>query len=198
MLKRILQKIRDAWRTPARYRRHNVRFGPCVSLSKARPPEIGAYTFVGARVLFGPNQITIGRYSSIGPEVVIGANSHPLDFPSTSAFFYSPSWGKSVDGRLQHNEKPVLIGNDVWIGIRAMIMPGVTIGDGSVIAAGAIVTRDVPPYAIVAGVPAKVVRYRFENPVIEKLMYEKWWLQEPSALDLEQFSLKYHGQRLSR
>ena len=76
--------------------------------------------------------------------------------------------------KLNH-KSGVKINNDVYIGLNAIIMPGVTIGDGAVVGAGAVVTKDVPPYAIVAGVPAKVVKYRFEQPVIDKLLELKWW-----------------------
>jgi len=71
--------------------------------------------------------------------------------------------------------KRTQIGNDVWIGARAIVLDGISIGDGAVIAAGAVVTKDVPPYAIVGGVPAKLIRYRFEDDVIQELLKWKWW-----------------------
>ena len=71
--------------------------------------------------------------------------------------------------------RPVIIGNDVWIGRNAIIMDGVEIGSGAVVASGAIVTKDVPPYAIVGGVPAKVIRYRFDEQTIERLIESRWW-----------------------
>jgi hypothetical protein len=67
------------------------------------------------------------------------------------------------------------IGNDVWIGDRAFIMAGVRIGDGAVVAAGAVVTKDVPPYAVVGGVPARIIKYRFDQPTVDKLLELKWW-----------------------
>jgi acetyltransferase-like isoleucine patch superfamily enzyme len=70
---------------------------------------------------------------------------------------------------------PITIGHDVWIGRRAMIMSGVTIGNGAVIGAGAVVTRDVAPYSIVGGVPAKLIRFRFEQPTIDALQRIRWW-----------------------
>ena len=73
------------------------------------------------------------------------------------------------------NERPVKIGNDVWIGRGAFIKGGVTIGDGAVIAAHAVVTKDVPPYAIVCGVPAKIIKYRFDCETIKELLDLKWW-----------------------
>ena len=71
--------------------------------------------------------------------------------------------------------KKVTIGNDVWIGIKATIMPNITIGDGAVIGANAVVTKDVPPYAVVVGVPAKIIKYRFDEEIIKDLLELKWW-----------------------
>ena len=71
--------------------------------------------------------------------------------------------------------RPITIGNDVWIGARAMVMDGVEVGDGAIVAANAVVTKDVPPYAIVGGVPAKVIRYRFAPEKIEALQLLQWW-----------------------
>ncbi len=81
--------------------------------------------------------------------------------------------------------KRVKIGNDVWIGYGALIVGGVTIGDGACIGAGAIVTKDVPPYAIVGGVPAKVLKYRFPEQIIAKLLDEKWWNKPDAILNKE-------------
>ena len=79
-------------------------------------------------------------------------------------------------------ENYVIIGNDVWIGKGAKIMEGVTIGDGAIVAAYAVVTKDVPPYAIVGGIPAKLIRYRFDSKDIEWLLELKWWDKEPEWL----------------
>jgi carbonic anhydrase/acetyltransferase-like protein (isoleucine patch superfamily) len=70
---------------------------------------------------------------------------------------------------------PIVIGNDVWSGFGSVVSPGITVGDGAIIAAGAIVTRDVPPYSIVGGVPAKVIKYRFDEPDREALLRIRWW-----------------------
>ena len=72
-------------------------------------------------------------------------------------------------------QKKVIIGNDVWIGSHALILGGVKIGDGAVIGAGAVVTKDVPPYAVVGGVPARIIKYRFSQEIIDKLLEIKWW-----------------------
>ena len=88
---------------------------------------------------------------------------------------------------LPHEDCPkTIIGSDVWIGAHAQIKSGLTIGNGAVVAAGAVVTRDVPPYAIVGGVPAKVIRYRFDEKAIEALMSLKWW--EWSDEKLQQYA----------
>ena len=82
----------------------------------------------------------------------------------------------------EKKEESTIIGNDVWIGAKAIIRSGVTIGDGAVIGAGAVVTKDVPPYAIVAGVPAKIIRYRFDEELRKALLAAKWWDRDMTEL----------------
>ena len=108
--------------------------------------------------------VTIGSYVMMGPECVLLSHNHRfdrLDIPMCQQGF--------------SEEQPIHIGNDVWIGTRAIILPGVTVGDHSVVGAGAVVTKDVPPYAIVAGVPARVKGYRFTESQISRLLEIKWW-----------------------
>lgn len=114
----------------------------------------------------------IGRFCSIGNGVLLGQEraGHPLDWVSTHPFAHA------VEGLdYASDESPLVVGHDVWIGREAMIMAGVRIGHGAVVAARAVVTRDVPPYAIVAGVPARVIRYRHTPEVISKLLSSAWW-----------------------
>lgn len=113
----------------------------------------------------------IGKYCSIARDVSIGVGSHPTDWLLTTPLFYSKSRGLVNESIYIDNKvkKAVDIGNDVWIGTKAIILSGVRIGDGAIIAAGAVVTKDVPPYSIVGGVPAKKLSYRFEQDIINKL-----------------------------
>lgn len=136
--------------------------------------SIGAFSYTqgGAFV-----NCQIGRYCSFAEEIVIGATKHPVDWLSTAPFQYREDpWGwfsygvskKFTDrsGRrvLTFDNSPkTIIGHDVWIGRKAIIMPGVKVGNGAIIGAGAVVTKDVPDYAIVAGVPAKIIKYRFPD-----------------------------------
>lgn len=152
---------------------------------------IGSFTYVGRKCEIYSTQ-TIGRYCSFGQEVLMGAGPHPTDWLSTSPFFYR----KKMFGGTEFTEdffaaqmmeysgvhKPGIVGNDVWIGSRAIVMAGVEIGHGAVIAAGAIVTRDVEPYTIVAGVPAKPVRKRFDEAVVARLLASEWWRVKPTLL----------------
>ena len=144
--------------------------------------DVGAYSYGGCfnatRVAGGTR---IGKFCSFASHVYIFATNHKLGAVTTHPFIYNPSLGiVSEDLREYHH---VQIGNDVWMGQNAMIMPRVSfVGDGAVIAAGAAVTKDVPPYAVVAGVPAQVVKYRFSEDVIESLLEIQWWNWEPEKI----------------
>ena len=134
------------------------------------------------------NNAEIGSYCSIANHVIIGGGMHPMDWVGTSPVFY---YGKdSVKAKFSEHirlePKRTYIGNDVWIGERAMIKQGVTIGHGAVIGMGSIVTKDVLPYTIVAGSPAKEIRKRFDEITIEKLLKIQWWnFSEP---DLKKYA----------
>jgi len=140
----------------------------------------GKYLFIGKRTTLGPRLERIGNYTSIGSDCIIGPNNHPIDGLSTSAVFYSPSWGVvSISSKAQFNKKDTVIESDVWIGSRSIVLGGVTVGIGAVIGAGSVVTKDVPPYAVVAGNPAKVIKYRFSEEKIRSLIASQWWQMEP-------------------
>lgn len=137
--------------------------------------KIGRYSYMGKNN--SAANTTIGSFCSIASYCAIGGGAHPLDMVSTSPVFYA---GKNVfnqnfgEIRAEIN-KPVTIGNDVWIGEVVFINDGITIGDGAIIGAHSVVTHDVPAYAVVAGAPAKVIRYRFSDEEIERLQKLKWW-----------------------
>jgi acetyltransferase-like isoleucine patch superfamily enzyme len=129
----------------------------------------------------------VGRFSSIGPWVSTVLGAHPVGtFVSTHPAFFSTrrQAGLSFVDRDRFEEFGtrrfqgrylVEIGSDVWIGHSALIMQGVSIGDGAIVAAGSVVTRDVPPYAVVGGVPARILKYRFDDETIQRLRQTAWW-----------------------
>lgn len=144
---------------------------------------------------------TFSNFCSIGQEVLIGLGVHPTNMVTTFPAFYSQrgQCKKIFCEKQSFTEyNPVTIKNDVWIGARSIVLDGITIGDGAVIAAGSIVTKDVKPYSIVAGVPAIEKRKRFTKEQINYLQALKWWdkpdswLKENSKLflNIEKFTLK--------
>lgn len=137
---------------------------------------MGDYSYIGrnSRIIHAD----IGKFCSIAGETKIGMGTHTLDKISTSSIFTESKNGTKhswVKESAVNPFKRVVVGNDVWIGVRTMVMGGVTIGDGAVIGAGSIVTKDIPPYAVVAGVPAKLIRYRFPHEQINALLAHQWW-----------------------
>lgn len=134
--------------------------------------RIGKRTSIGRYATI--HNAEIGRYCSVSWNVTVGAMSHPLESVSTNAFTYRKKFGLCEKDEFLSHEK-VVIKNDVWIGCNVVIMPGVTIGDGAVIGAGAVVLKDVQPYEVVAGVPAKRIRFRFSEDTISRLENIKWW-----------------------
>lgn len=155
--------------------------------------DVGMYSAGGCFHEFQfDRKTTIGRYTSIA-HTAYGINrNHPMEYKSTQAFFFNPIFKYSKKDNIEFI--PLKIGNDVWIGHNAIIMPHVReIGDGAVIAAGAVVNKDVPPYAIAVGNPSRVVRYRFSKETIEKLLEEKWWKKsmEEIKINFNEYSGPY-------
>ncbi len=150
-----------------------------------------SYTNVGLGTYINDNCIIrmtkIGRYCSIGNNVQMGIGTHPTKIHvSTHPAFFSTSKAcgftfteKNTFEELayidQERKYVLSIGNDVWVGSNTIFTDGLHIGNGAIIAAGAVVTKDVPPYAIVGGIPAKVIRYKFTDEEIQKLNSIKWW-----------------------
>lgn len=157
-----------------------TRIGPWVRLLDS---QIGSYTRIskGCSIVHAK----IGKFCSLAANIQIGAGRHPLNYLSTNQVFYNHNklqnrWVKKIDfeENLQIN-----IGSDVWIGTDSFIMGGVNIGHGAVIGAKSLVTKDIPPYAIAAGIPAKVIKYRFSPDVIQKLLKLKWWEFDEATID---------------
>ena len=143
--------------------------------SKYHNIEIGKYSYGGCFNSANIRAFTkIGRYCSFAENVYIYNANHPLILKSTHPFFYNPSLG-CVDTE-QISRRCIEIGNDVWVGQNVIILASVTsIGDGAVIGAGTVVTKNVPDFAVVVGNPGKIVKYRFSEQTIRKLKQERWW-----------------------
>lgn len=161
-------------------------FGKYVSLkgnTSVIKSQIGSFTYLTNSKV---GRAKIGSFCSIGPGTRIGGlGDHPVNMISSSPVFYSKlnQLGISfVEENYFSEYKETYIGNDVWIGVNAIILDGVKIGNGVIVAAGAVVVKDVPDYAIVGGVPAKVLKYRYEKDDIVTLNNLKWW-------ELDQFHL---------
>ncbi|MBB4231773.1 CatB-related O-acetyltransferase [Rhizobium mongolense] len=163
-----------------------IHVGPACAVTAE---SIGRYCFVNAGTCIYDG-VTIGRFVTFARNCQIGGAEHPIHYVSTSYFRILKSWFPNdpvaQNAAMIPNTWPkdrkrsnkIVIGNDAWFGAASLVLRGVTIGDGAVIGAGAVVTKDVPPYAIVAGNPAKIIRYRFEPQIIEKLLRVRWWDRE--------------------
>ena len=183
MLKKIINKIEFFLN-----KRKKTIIEPQAQYDQVRPKKIvaadcefalstiGDYSYVspGSKI----HSTDIGKFCSIGPNVIIGYGEHPLKFLRTSPLFY---YGvQKFDIKLtdtdhfNHHER-VKIGNDVWIGANVYIRNGVSIGDGVVIAAGSVVVKDVPEFSVYGGVPAKLIKMRFTLSEIDKIKKIKWW-----------------------
>jgi virginiamycin A acetyltransferase len=154
------------------------------------PFFMDAFSYSYSRLTSGTNALgiaSVGRYCSIAPDVVFSEGEHPKDWLTNAAFTYDCAlpWhdfeakvGKTAPLHPLPTTKrfgQVTVCNDVWIGARAYIRGGVTLCDGAIIGTNAVVTKDVPPYAIVAGSPARIIGYRFPDALIDRLLRVKWW-----------------------
>lgn len=126
------------------------------------------------------DKLIIGKFCSIacGAKFIFNSANHTLSSLSTYPFpIFFEEWGLNIKDVADawDNKGDIIIGNDVWIGYEAVIMAGVTVGDGAIIGTRAVVTKDVPPYTIVGGVPAKPIRKRFDNEALDELLKIRWW-----------------------
>lgn len=177
-----------------------VRFSPHVAISDhvdLDDADLGEYVNIAHHVQIAASKIgkrtsvgrytkvrnaQIGAYCSISWDVTIGATSHMLEAPSSHAFWYRSQFGL-VEEDASLASSPINIGNDVWIGCGAILMPGIEVGDGAVIGAGAVVTKNVNPYTVVAGVPATFLKRRFTLEDAARLEAIRWWDWEDEMIE---------------
>ena len=171
----FLSKALRRLRPPAFYDCNIHSTARVLSNSDFRNVTMGRFSYsgYGCRI----NNCDIGAFCSISENVSIGFGEHRLDYVSTSPVF---NIGNNILGTnfAKHDRAPepkTKIGNDVWIGLNVIILAGVTIGDGAVIGAGSVVTKNVPPYGIWGGVPARQLRQRFDKETVDKLILLAWW-----------------------
>jgi len=190
---RLAHAVEGYYAHPWTYADTRCTFAPFCQLHRSAvlfDTHLGLASYTSARMI----RVRAGKFCSIGFAVVGGQGRHPTHLLSTHPAFYSSRQQAGLvltDRHLYDEEpRPVAVGSDVWIGDGAVVMEGCSIGDGAIIAASAVVVDDVPPYAIVGGVPARLIRYRFNDEVIEALRQWKWW-------DLPITTLKSLAPRLS-
>lgn len=160
------------------------------SLSQLPGLTVGRHVGAPASTILFPDKnapITIGSFTAIGPEAkVFGLSEHRQ---GVSTFNMNAGlFGRSDLPYEPHAKAPTIIGNDVWVGFRATILSGVNVGDGAIVGACAVVTKDVPPYAIVVENPARIIRYRFSPEIIEAMLEIRWWEWSDEKIFLEQES----------
>jgi phosphonate metabolism protein (transferase hexapeptide repeat family) len=190
-----------------------------------RDAKLGRFTEIGERVSFKDSELgdysyvdrhceviyaRIGKFCAIASGVCINALAHPIERVSQHKFTYRPNeyfLGARLDSTFRESRrtKRVEIGNDVWIGHGATVLPDIRIGDGAVVGAGAVVTRNVRPYAIVAGIPARFVRWRFQPEMASRLIALAWWdwdhdrlaaaIEDMQGLTVEAFLERYESER---
>lgn len=148
--------------------------GPCTMLQNT---VFDDFSYAGSNCIF--QNVRVGKFSNIAAYVRIGATDHPLERPTQHHFTYRSfmyGFGENDKEFFQKRaSKITYLGHDTWIGHGSMIKPNVKIGNGAVIGQGSVVTKDIPPYAIAVGVPAKVIKFRFNDDIIKALERIKWW-----------------------
>lgn len=153
------------------------------SMAKVYRSKIGKYSYVGRNSFI--TNAEIGNFCSIAGNVNIGGTGHPIEWVSTSSTFHK--WENILKKNFSKHEydifKTTIIGNDVWIATNAMIKAGVTISDGAVIGMGAVVTKNIGPYEVWGGNPARLIKKRFDDETINALLKTQWWNMEEKELE---------------
>jgi len=134
---------------------------------------MGRFSYTGVNTVI--KNAAIGKFNSIAWNVSIGGNTHDLNHITTHSFIVYPKWNMGANGNWRSASEKCATGNDVWIGSNAIVLRGVTVGNGAVIGAGSVVTKDVPPYSIVVGNPARVLRMRCDESLADRLEKLQWW-----------------------
>ncbi len=170
---------------------HPVHIGPGCAV---RAEKVGRYTFINASTIIF-DMVEIGRFCTFARGCHIAGVEHPFHYLSSSFYRISNNWFPDdpihkATVKIRNKPSPerkrqtkTIIGNDVWFGANSLVLKGVNIGDGAVVGAGAVVTKDIPPYAIVGGNPAKIIKMRFDEETVKKLMQLKWWEQDLSIIE---------------
>lgn len=183
----------------------DIQFGDYVEIGSDNHLDnssIGNYVYTGQHCYIQNSRLK--HFISIAAQVRIGPTNHPYERPTQHLFAYNGEgygfYPKDNEFLAKRKELITTIGNDVWIGHGAIIQAGITVGDGAVIASNAVVTKDIPPYAIVGGIPAKIIKYRFSDEMIAAMSQIAWWdwdrlTLEKNYLDfrlpIEEFVAKY-------
>jgi len=197
--RRVFHKLGEGERWHLRSRlgcESDCRIEPYAAIHQGNylPAFMGAFSYSHSML---HNKLRLGRYVSIGEAVRWMGDRHPIEWISSSPFSYGRAalqgirayyrdhdpGGRARPREFSQPDATIHIGNDVWIADEAMIARGVTIGDGAVVAARSLVLDDVPPYAVVGGAPARVLRPRFAEPIVERLLKAQWWRYAPLTIE---------------
>lgn len=153
-------------------------------LGKQVMQKAGRHSYAGPGFCVSSLETSVGNFCSIAPNVTLGTTQHPRDFISTHPFTYFPlmKLNESQQQVYWQHVTPVFVGSDVWIGKNVTVLDGVKVHHGAIIGTNAVVTKDVSPYAIVTGIPATIMRYRFDKSTIKELLELEWWNMDDDLL----------------